>query len=351
MPQPEITFFCELGPIALEELFAQPGLIERLAARRYKVALAILDFSPQRAAVVRRLTAAGVAVVAWLLLPIDAGYWFNLSNYPQAIARYHEFRAWAERERLRFFAVGLDFEPSLKELHAARGKGALHIFNRALLAQRHALYPAARDAYLELAATIRHDGYELHTYQYPPIVDDRRWGTTLIQRMLDVIDLPADLEVLMLYTSPLWHGRLDALGAAYIRSYGPHADGIAIGVTGGGVVLDPLTGLTAPRMTDASFQRDLRVAAAYTDSVHIFSLEGCVERGWLEAIEHIDWDAPVRIAWRYRAGMWVIRSSIGAILWASRYGWTALGWLGWLVVAGLLIQRRVGRWRTQRRRP
>ena len=50
----------------------------------------------------RRLMQRGVSVVAWLLLPVEAGYWFNLQNYPQAIARYGEFRAWVEREALEF---------------------------------------------------------------------------------------------------------------------------------------------------------------------------------------------------------------------------------------------------------
>ncbi len=332
------------------ELFETPGLIDMLAARRYTIALGLIDFSPQRAAIVRRLTYRGVRVVAWLLLPIEEGYWFNLGNYPQAIARYRAFREWVAREKLQFFAVGLDFEPSLAELHAARRSGPWHLFNRALLAQRNALYPAAREAYLDLAATIRHDGYELHTYQYPPVVDDRRWNTTLVQRVLDVVDLPADLEVLMLYTSHMLRGRLEPMGGAYIRSYGQHADGIAIGVTGGGVVLDPLTGATAPRMTLESFRRDLRVAAEYTDAVHIFSLEGCVERGWMAEIDAIDWDAPLRLRRRHLAQMWLIRNGIGTLLWASRYGVTALGWLGWLVAGSLLLQRRVQRWRARRRR-
>lgn len=334
--------------MALADLFETPGLLDELLAQQYRVALAILDFSPQRAATVRCLNARGIPVVAWLLLPLEQGYWFNLSNYPQAIARYYAFREWVTREQLTFEAVGLDFEPSLKDIHAARTQGPRHLFNRALLAQRNALYPAAREAYLELAATIRHDGYEVHTYQYPVIVDDRRWGTTLIQRMLDIVDLPADQEVLMLYTSSLFAGRLSEMGGAFVRSYGQHADGIGIGVTGGGVVLDPISGLQAPRMSLPAFKRDLRLAARYTDVVHIFSLEGCVERGWLPDLAQLDWDAPVPRRWRWRLQMGLLRNLVGLALWASRYGWTALGWLGWVVAGGLLLSRRIGRWRVRR---
>lgn len=350
MPRPDIVFFCELGPLALAELFAQPQLADHLADHGYGVSLGMLDFSPQRAAVVRCLNARGVPVIAWLLLPLEEGYWFNLSNYPQAIARYREFRAWAVREGLQFVAVGMDFEPSLKDIHAARVHGPRHLFNRALLAQRNALYPAAHEAYLDLAAQIRYDGYEVHTYQYPQIVDDRRAGTTVIQRMLDILDLPADQEVLMLYTSTILRGRLSELGGAWVASYGQHADSIAIGVTGGGVVLDPISGLQSPRMTLDAFRRDLRVAAQYTDVVHIFSLEGCVERGWLAELDAIPWDTPITIRRRHRLQMWLIRNGIGTIVWTSRNGWTALGWTGWLVAAILFISQRINRWRSGRKR-
>lgn len=347
--RPEITFFCELGPKALADLFKTPGLIEELAAQQYGVALAILDFSPERTAVVRRLTAAGVRVNAWLLLPPEDGYWFNLSNYPRAIARYREFCEWVKREALQFSAVGLDIEPSLMEVQAARQRGVLHLFDRAYVAQQNALYPAARDAYYDLIASIRHDGYEVHTYQYPFIVDDRRAGTTIIQRMLDIVDLPADQEVLMLYSSQIFPllFRTD-LGGAFVRSYGEHADGIAIGVTGGGVVFDPVKGTQAPRMTLAAFERDLRIAAQYTEIVHVFSLEGCVERGWLPYLATFDWDAPVTISRLARAQMGGIRGLIGTGLWLSRYGMAALGWSGWLVVGGMLLARLLRRWRSRR---
>ena len=350
MPQPNIVFFCELGPLALTELFEQPGLIDTLQSQQYGIALALLDWSPQRAAVIRKLNARGIPVTAWLLLLVEEGYWFNLHNYPQALAAYQTFRQWALREDLQFAAVGLDIEPSLAELRAARRQGPRSLFNRAFLAQSNALYPAARDAYLDLAALIRHDGYAVHTYQYPFIVDDRRAGTTLIQRMLDIVDVPADEEVLMLYSSNFFRGLLRSdLGGAFVQSYGQHADGIGIGVTGGGVILDPLTGVQSARMSLAAFRRDLRIAAQYTDVVHIFSLEGCVDRGWLPELMALDWDRPMRVSRRQRVQMGTFRMLIGFALWCSRFGWATLGWLGWVVAASMFISRRIDRWRALRR--
>lgn len=348
MPQPTIVFFCELDTPALTVLVDRPAVVRDLAAMRCGIAIGMLDFSAERADAIRRLTAQGIAVIAWLLLPIEEGYWFNLGNYPQAIARYNEFRSWAIREQLAIEAVGLDFEPPVQEIFSARRRGPRSLFDRALMAQNNALYPAARDAYIDLVAAIRHDGFEVHTYQFPLIVDDRRAGTTLIQRTLDIVDLPADEEVLMIYSSTFLDGYLRGLGGAYLESYGQHADGIAIGVLGGGLVFDPLTGAQAQRMTRREFRRDLRIAASYTDIVYIFSLEGCVDRGWLGDLRTIDWDAPVRVAPHFRLIMGLIRRVIGFALWMSRYGWTALGWLGWLAAGGLLISQRVRNWREQR---
>ncbi len=352
MSRPDITFFCELGPEALTTLFQMPGLIEELQAQHYSVALGMVDFGPERTAVVRRLNTYGIPTIAWLLLPLDEGYWFNLGNYPQAIARYRAFKQWADREQLHFPAVALDIEPSLSTLYAARIHGLRHLWSRAFLAQVNALYPAARAAYQDLTARMRHDGYKVHTYQYPFIVDDRRAGTTLIQRMLDIVDLPADEEVLLLYSSLFLPQLLGTdLGGAFVRSYAQHADSIAIGVTGGGVVLDPFTGKQAPCMTIDAFRRDLRIAAQHTDHIHIFSLEGCVERDWLRELTALNWDKPVVVGRLSRFQMSVLRNSVRFVLWCSRYGWTALGWLGWLVAAGLIISRRINRWRTPQSRP
>lgn len=345
--RPELTFFCELAAEPLAALFETPGLVDELATHGYGVALALGDYSAERAAVVRCLNNAGVRVHAWLLLPPQDGYWFNLRNYPQALAGYRAFQAWVEAEQLHFDAVGLDIEPSLADLQAAQQRGPRHLFDRAYLAQQNALYPAARDAYYDLAAMIRHDGYQVHTYQYPFIVDDRRAGTTVIQRMLDIIDLPADHEVLMVYSSVLQPLTGNDLHGAFVRSYGQHADGLGVGSTGGGVVLDPLTGAQAPRLTLEAWERDLRIAAQYTEHVHVFSLEGCVERGWLGRVAALDWTTVPRVPLAKRAQMGLLRFVIGSALWVSRYGMFALGWSGWLVAGGMLLARILGRWRTR----
>lgn len=341
---PRLIFFTELASEPLVQLLARPGLVDILAAQGYGVAMAMLDFDDLRAELVRRLTRRGIKVTAWLLLPPDAGYWFNVENYPQAVERYHMLRDWARELDLPFVAVGLDMEPPLPERIDPRYLHTPAIISRLMAARSNALFPAAQEAYLQLVAEIRFDGYAVHTYQYPFVVDDRRAATTLVQRTLNVVDLPADVEVLMCYSSMVPRNLFGSdLGGALVATYGLHADSIGIGSTGGGVVLDQRTGAQAPRLSWAALERDLRIAAQYTDLIHIFSLEGCIAAGYFDRLIAFDWSPVPRIARRHRLAMGGIRWFVGVVLWWSHFGLTLLGWLGWVVAGGMLLRRALAR--------
>ncbi len=345
---PQIIFFTELEADALGELLKQP-VLDLLAEHRYGLAMGMLGFSPERAEMVRTLAERAIPVTAWLLLPKEAGYWFNVENYPQAIAHYRAFRSWAKAEGLTFAAVGLDIEPPLQHVHDLWRLRWLSLVNWVIDARGNALFPAAAEAYLNLAAEIRSDGYAVHTYQYPFVVDDRRSATTLIQRTLNIVDLPADVEVLMCFSSMaprLVFG--SDLGGALVAEYGLHADSLGIGSTGGGVPVDPTTGEQAPPLSWKAFSRDLRLAAGFTDTVHVFSLEGCVWAGYLNRLQDLDWSEPVSVPLRFRLTMRLLRSWIVALLWWSRFGLAVLGWLGWVVVAVIFARRAIERWRSSR---
>ncbi|WP_257455246.1 hypothetical protein [Archangium lipolyticum] len=282
---PRLTFFCELEPEPLVALFAGPAVVEHLLALRASVSLGVLDLGPERAAVVRRLNEAGVPVIAWQLLPKAEGYWFHLGNAPQAEARYEAFRAWTAGHCLRWDGVGLDIEPDIHDM-------------RRLLASRWRLLPAllprlgrggqlreARARYGALMARIRADGYRVDSYQLPLIVDERRAGSTLLQRLGGVLDLEADREVLMLYSS-----FVRPHGPALAWSYGPDARSIGVGVTGGGVDVPGL--IEVPPLDWEEFTRDLRLARRWTEDLHVFSLEGCVRQGFLARLRDFDWTVP-----------------------------------------------------------
>jgi len=279
---PRLSFFCELGSAELARLFADERIIRHLLSLRATVTLGLVDLSPERARVVRRLNAAGVPVAAWLLLPEEGGYWCNAHNADEAWERYGDFVAWTRAHRLRWERVGIDIEPNIDEVRAVRRTPLALI--RALprifrcVAQN-------RERYQGLVRRIHQDGYPVDAYVFPFIHTEREAGTEVLQRITGMIDLRVDREIVMLYTSfarPHGHGFLDF--------YARHFPAVAVGVTGGGVEegLDP-----PPPLTWNELARDLRLARRHTDDIHVFSLEGCVEQGFLERLVGFDWGVPV----------------------------------------------------------
>lgn len=64
MQQPRLRFACELDRARLTVLFSDASVIEDLQALGAHVILMLSDLSPERAAVVQQLNAAGVPAVA-----------------------------------------------------------------------------------------------------------------------------------------------------------------------------------------------------------------------------------------------------------------------------------------------
>lgn len=341
--RPSLIFFTELDGPALQRLLTQHDLLDELANQQYGVALAMLDLSAERAAAVRLLNGRSVRVIAWLLLPPSEGFWFNLQNYPQAVERYRAFRLWAQEHQLRFDAVGLDIEPPVSEVLHIQQWGLRDIARRIWLARENVLYPAARAAYTDLIAEIRHDGYEVHTYQLPLLADDRRAGTTLVQRALDIVDLPADVEVLMCYSSMPLESLDGDLGGALIASYGPAADSVGIGITGSSAA--DSTGEGLPPLPWEALERDMLLAARHTDTIYIFSLEGCVERGLLPRLATLDWDSEPQPLLQRRLLVGALRTGLLAALLFARFSRVLLAWLGWALAAILLFQQMHRWWR------
>jgi len=324
---PKLTFFCELDDEELEELFADSTVVENLVALQAAVSLGLIDLSVKRAGAVRRLNEAGIAVIAWQLLPKEQGYWFNVGNAAQAAARYAEFERWTAEHGLVWDGVGLDIETDIREM-------------RLLMVDRRRLIPVllrrlwnvaqlrrAQTAYAALVARIRAAGYRVDSYQMPLIADERRVGSTLMQRLFALVDLPVDREVLMLYSS-FYRPR----GAALLWSYGREAQSIGLGVTGGGV---QIADVAQPRFLNwEEFARDLRLARRCTDDIHIFSLEGCVQQGFLQQLLSFDWEGEAAIPSSRVAEVERLRMVLRMALLASMHPWlVSLGLIGvlWLV--------------------
>jgi len=308
MTTPKLTFACELAAPELQALFSDQQVIDDLLALQAGVSLGLPDLSPERAAVVRQLNEAGIPVTAWLLLPKDQGYWFNLDNTPQAIARYSDFRAWTEENALQWVGIGIDIEPDFNELQQLaqgdRGELAPLVLQRMWDSSR-AL--DGRLAYGALVRQMRGDGYEVTSYQFPFIVDERKANATLLQHVLGIVDVPVDREVLMLYTS-----FVRPIGPGFLNSYGVDADVIGVGSTGGGV---QFTG--SEPLSWEEFARDLCMAYRWTDDIFIFSLEGCVAQGFLSRLQYFDWERSIAMPTEQIEQVDRLRTVLRGMLWAG----------------------------------
>jgi LPXTG-motif cell wall-anchored protein len=305
-----------------------------LKALNASLCLGIIDLTPERAEVVRRLNQAGIPVTAWLLLPKDQGYWFNLDNAPQAVARYAAFKSWTAEYGLKWDRIGLDTKPDLRDLQQ-------------LIEQRWRMLPVlvrrsfnwrrlrrARKMYRSLVADIHADGYRVETCQFPFIVDERKAHTTLLQRVTGIVDLPTDREVLMLYTSFV---RPD--GAGFLWSYAPEAQSIGVGSTGGGV--DIGMNLGARLLSWSEFSRDLRLAWYWNDDIFIFSLEGCVHQGFLDKIATFEWDHPILSPAESAARVEGWRGMLQTVLWFSTNFWiVTIGLIGFIGTIWFLRRRK-----------
>ena len=187
------------------------------------------DLSEERASVVQLLNRAGVPVVAVPLLPLEEGYYFTPDNTHRAAERYQEWQAWTARHELVWAGVGLDIEPEAQVYlqHMRTPWGLVPMLVPRLF--DHERPSRAKAAYTALVERIRSDGYSVETYQFPLIADERWAGSTLLQRLLGLVDVRTDREAWMLYTSVL-----PVIGPGLLWTYAPEARAIGVGSTGGG---------------------------------------------------------------------------------------------------------------------
>jgi hypothetical protein len=350
--RPRLIFSTELAGEALLATLCAPGALDMLTAQGCGVAMPLPLLDDAAAAAARLLNQHGIATVACLRLPAKEGFAFNLQNYPRALSCYQDFHAWARQHGLRFEAVGLSMEPPLDDLAEEWRRSARALARRFWLARENILYPSAHAAYGELIVTMHLDGYEVHTFQMPMIADDRRAGATLIQRALDIVDLRSDLDVLICSSIVPIEPLGDDLGGALIAGYGANADAIGVGSIdeAGPSSLDALAREDADERGPVSeklstlpwpaLRRDLLLAARYTDTIYVHSLEDCVARDLLPKIGALDWEAPARARPSRRALIVLLRVLLFGVLVAGRFGRTTLAWGGWALAIALWLRGR-----------
>ena len=229
--------------------------------------------------------------------------------------------------------VGLDIEININDLRQVMARHQADrfvstLFQRYLNKNR---VTRARRVYQALVNVIRSDGYPVESYHLPIIEEERRGRSTVLQRTLGLVDVQADREVLMLYSSFL---RPD--GAAVLWSYAPNADSIGVGNTGGGVDVEGVIDLEP--LSWEEFSRDLRLCVMRNKPVHIFCLEGCVAQGFLSKLEDFDWDKPVPIPERVNK-VKMLRTGGAALLWLLERPWVILLTLATFIGLGFLFKR------------
>lgn len=309
--QPDLTFFCELDAQPLEDLFADAEVIAALQQLKAGVAMGLRDLSEQRAAVIKQLNQASIPLTAWLLLPETEGYWFNLDNVGAAARQYNTFLRWSRDNGLIWRRIGLDIEPDFGFITGFKSgvfNGLIRVVGS--LVRRQKVFLPAREAYFKLIQQIKSDGFEVEAYQLPLILDERLTGSVILQRILGVLDLAVNREIIMLYSS---FSR--SIGDGLLVSYGKDAEYIAVGSTGGGVDLEGVAD-TRP-LTWSEFSHDLRIANRLSSEIAIFSLEGCIRQEFLNRLLNFDWELREPIKHRQIRQVELLRSGLRGLLWLS----------------------------------
>ena len=328
MQKPDLTFFCELPAEQLKALFESRFVMDDIKALHARLSLGILDLSNERAQVVKKLNKLGVKVIAWLLLPKDEGYWFNLDNHPQAAARYEAFKTWSETYGLKWDGIGLDIEPDINAVQRLREKKLAMLPELIKKLADGKRVKKAQEAYEALVAQMHADGYRVESYHFPLIIDERKAHSTVLQRIAGLVDLNVDHEVLMLYSN-----FIRPHGDEMLWQYAREADSVAIGNTGGGVDLEGV--IDIPPLTWEEFSRDLRLVYASGKPIHIFCLEGCVAQGFLARLITFNWeeDTPKPGALLIKTGRGLLQS----LLWVIQRPWvilaSILGLIGGILIA------------------
>jgi hypothetical protein len=309
---PRLTFYTELASQDLERLINETTVLDDLRALQAALGLTLPVLDSDRAHVVHCLNEAGIPMSAWLLLPKEQGLFLNVDNADQAVAHYLEFRNWTAKHQLCFAGVGLDIEPDMRELEKytdeRRGQLLQSLPHRLL---DHETVRRAQMTYQALVMEMRADGYVVETAQLPWIVDERRVGSTLLQRVFRVVDVPADREILMLYTSFFKYLRAETLGLGILGSYISEGQVVGKGTTGGGV--------ETTVSTWEEFERDLHLAGQSSRDIGIHSLEGCVRQGFLSRLEAFDWGRPPALPTGPVRQVNQMRQALRCLLWASAH--------------------------------
>jgi hypothetical protein len=285
--EPQLGFACcDQGIAQMQELFADPNVVADLKSLHAQVAVAIADFSPERAKIVHMLNQQQVPVIAAVMLQTKDGPYFNAGDVAEAPAQIAAFEKWTQDNGLHWAAVGIDIEPNFGELAALKNHPWRLITTLVPNAFDRKRMERAQEEYSALIRQIQSQGYPVETYTLPYGPVEQMVHTTVLDRLLGTVNVKGDENDLMIYTS---YAR--PVGSAIIVDLGPYARGIIVGITDG----PPPSGSGFGPLDWDEFSSDLLVASHFTNHLGVYNLEGCVQQGFLSRLRTLDWGRTVVI--------------------------------------------------------
>jgi len=271
----ELYFFCTLEAKALGRLFEDRFVLDDLKSLGAGVSLAVMDFSNERAKAVQLLNKLGIPVIACLMLPQEHHYWLTISNSALALEQYQQFKQWSQRKKLTWAGIGL----WIKEENS---------WDDSLKTDEHKSEELlqAKQNYLQLGVQVHDDGYRLELYRPAAVQATKNGRLKLLGKAKSQLELVADRQVDLLFTSLHRGQNQAALWRAIAES-----QAVGIGLTGSNALINK-DDQTDP-LTWNEFTHDLRMGVQSGKPVYVFNLEGCARLGYLDRLITLDLAAPI----------------------------------------------------------
>jgi hypothetical protein len=192
-----------------------------------------------------------------------------------ALEQYQQFKQWSQHKKLNWVGIGL----CIKEESCWGNSLKTEEEKSAELSQ-------AKQNYLQLGIQVHDDGYRLELYRPAAVVAAQHARPKLLRKAEGQLELVADRQVDLFFTSLHRGQNQAALWRALADS-----QAIGIGLTGGSVLFTDID-QTDP-LTWNEFTQDLRIGVQSGKPVYVFNLEGCARLGYLDRLITLDLAAPI----------------------------------------------------------
>jgi hypothetical protein len=309
--QPGYIFFTELPSIDLDALVQNDKVLELLQRYKAGICMGLVDLNDERANIVRELNQANIPVIAGILVSEDAGYWANVSNARVTAEKYGQVRLWAIDHGLVFDAVGIHCLPHINLFRSWVKKDIGSMFRSLSGFFKPWQFNKAKSIYQDLAAQIKADGYRLESFVPSFVYDERIVKSRLLKTLLGIVDIPSDREILILQANTI-----QAHNLGLIWSYGRETSSFGIRSTDS-VTWSAETDPEPIKWSD--FKKSVHHAWYWSNTIYIYSLEGCIQQDIFDKIFSIKLDdlilEPKQLIERIDRS----RISLQALLWGVTY--------------------------------